>query len=168
MLYFKIFFGKMVDVTLSTISTIYIVKNRRLIATIFGFIDVFIWLLVVNVALNAAKNSMSVALVYSIGYAFGTYLGSFFTCFFNKDSVCVQIVTKNENNKVSNALKNSSYSASLIECKGIHENDSSYMIYSYIKNKEVKNFKNLIIKNDKNAFISVIENKESLNGYFEK
>ena len=80
----------------------------------------------------------------------------------------MQIITKNLNNSVLKALKNSSYSASIIECKGIHKEDNNYMIYSQINNKKVRDYKKLILSVDKDAFITVTESKESLNGYFGK
>ena len=121
MIYILIFIGKIIDVTLGTLVTIYVVKNKRLLATIFGFIDVFIWLLVVNSALKNNNNDFLVALIYSFGYAFGTYLGSYISNFFNNDIISVQIVTKNNNNKLSNAIRKSKYSASMIECMGLQK-----------------------------------------------
>ena len=48
----KIFCGRLIDVTLSTLQTMFLVKGKKGLATIFGFIDVFIWFLVVREALN--------------------------------------------------------------------------------------------------------------------
>lgn len=168
MLYFEIFFGKMLDVTLGTIVTIYIVKNKRKLATVIGFIDVFIWLLVVNTALKNSDNSLGIALTYSLGYASGTYIGSFITNYFNNDSINVQVITKNKNSLVSNSLKNSKYSASMIECTGLHKNDKRYIIYASINNKDLNNFKKLINDNDKEAFLTVSENKEIIGGFISK
>lgn len=165
MLYFKIFFGKMIDVTLSTLVTIYVVKNKRLLATIIGFIDVFIWLLVVNAALSNSVNSLNVAIIYSLGYAAGTYLGSLISNIINNDFVNVQIVTKNDNNIIKNRLKESKYSASMIECTGIHKEDKKYIIYATIKHKDLNNFKNMIRKLDNNAFLMISDSKEIIGGY---
>mgnify|MGYP004491829645 FL=1 len=42
------------------------------------------------------------------------------------------------------------------------------MIYAQIENKKLNNFKKLITNTDKNAFITVTESKEMLNGYLGK
>ena len=42
------------------------------------------------------------------------------------------------------------------------------MIYAQIDNRKLKDFKNMITALDPNAFITVTENKEILNGYFGK
>ena len=46
----KVFLGRMVDVSLSTLQTMYLFKGKRNLATIVGFIDVLIWFLVVREA----------------------------------------------------------------------------------------------------------------------
>ena len=41
----KVFIGRFIEVTLSTMNTLYIVKGKKLMATIIGFIDILIWFL---------------------------------------------------------------------------------------------------------------------------
>ena len=57
----KVFLGRMVDVSLSTLQTMYLFKGKRNLATIVGFIDVLIWFLVVREALNTNLQSIWIA-----------------------------------------------------------------------------------------------------------
>ena len=164
----KIFIGRLVDVTLSTLQTMYLVKGKRNLATIIGFVDVLIWFIVVREALNTDIQSMWIALAYAGGYAAGTFTGSGISKKVIKGTVSVQVITKNYKNKVIEALKNSNYSASVIECKGVHKEDTNFMIYAQIQNNKLSEFKKLIMGIDPNAFITVTESKEILNGYFGK
>ncbi len=164
----KIFIGRLVDVTLSTLQTMYLVKGKRNLATIIGFVDVLIWFIVVREALNTDIQSMWIALAYAGGYAAGTFTGSGISKKVIKGTVSVQVITKNYKNKVIEALKNSNYSASVIECKGVHKEDTNFMIYAQIQNNKLSEFKKLIMEIDPNAFITVTESKEILNGYFGK
>lgn len=164
----KIFCGRLIDVTLSTLQTMFLVKGKKSLATIFGFIDVFIWFLVVREALNTDIQSIWIAIAYAGGYAAGTYVGSTLSKHVIKGTVSVQVITKNKNNKVTDAIKDSTFTASVVESKGIHSEDTNYMIYAQVDNKKLKDFKELITKNDKNAFIIVNESKEIMNGYFGK
>lgn len=164
----KVFMGRLVDVSLATLVTVYVVKGQRIKATIIGFIDVFIWFLIVKEALNTDIQSIWIAVAYAGGYASGTFIGSMLSQLFNKGTVSVQIITKDIENNVTKAIKNSGYSASIIECKGIYNEEKNYMIYAQIDNKKLKNFKNLITKIDNSAFITVTESKEMLNGYLGK
>lgn len=164
----KIFFGRLIDVTLATMQTMYLVKGRRKIATILGFIDVLIWFIVVKEALNTDLESIFIALAYAGGYASGTFVGSGITNKIMKGTVSVQIITKDENKKVTSTLKENGYSASIIESKGIYNGESNYMIYAQIDNKKIREFKFLITSIDPYAFITITESKEILNGYIGK
>ena len=161
----KVFLGRMVDVSLSTLQTMYLVKGKRSLATIVGFIDVLIWFIVVKEALNTDIQSFWIALAYAGGYAVGTFVGSGISKRVIKGTVSVQVNTKN---KVLSALKHSNYAASVVECKGVHREDTNYMIYAQIDNRKLKDFKKMITTLDPSAFITVTENKEILNGYFGK
>ena len=164
----KIFCGRLVDVTLSTLQTILLVKGKRNIATIIGFVDVFIWFLVVREALNTDIKSIWIALAYAGGYASGTFTGSSLSKKIIKGTVGVQVITKNAKNKVIEAIKNSGFSATYVECKGIHEEDTNYLIGAQVDNRKLNEFKELVTSIDENAFITVTESKENLNGYFAK
>lgn len=163
-----VFLGRLVDVSLSTLQTMYLFKGNRKLATIIGFIDVLIWFLVVREAISTNSESLWIALSYSGGYAAGTFIGSVISKIVIKGTVSVQIITKNTNNVVLDAIKHSNYSASVVECKGVHKEDTNYMIYAQIDNRKLKDFKNMITRLDPSAFITVTENKEILNGYFGK
>ena len=164
----KIFCGRLIDVSLSTLQTMFLVKGKRKFATIFGFVDVFIWFLVVREALNTDVQSIWIAIAYAGGFAAGTYLGSIISKAVSKGTVGVQVITKNTKNKVIDAIKDSGFSATYVECKGIHEEDTNYLIGAQVDNKKLNEFKALVTSVDENAFITVTESKESLNGYFAK
>lgn len=164
----KIFFGRLIDVTLSTMQTMYLVKGRRKIATILGFIDVLIWFIVVKEALNTELESVFIALAYAGGYAAGTFTGSGITKKIMRGTVSVQVITKNIKDKVTNVIKENGYSASIIESKGIYNGEANYMIYAQVDNRKLNEFKEIITKADPNAFITVTESKEILNGYLGK
>ncbi len=162
----KVFIGRFIEVTLSTMNTLYIVKGKRLMATIIGFIDILIWFLIVKEALNTPESSLWIALSYAGGYAFGTYFGSVIATYLIKGTTQVQVVTKNVDNKVTDALKKDGYGASIIPCYGLNTEEQSLMIYAQVDNKRIKEFKKLIKKLDPHAFVAITESKENLNGYF--
>ena len=164
----KIFCGRLIDVTLSTMQTMFLVKGKRSVATLLGFIDVLIWFLVVKEALNTNMESIWIAISYAGGYAAGTFVGSSLSKHVIKGTVSVQVITKNIKNKVVEAIKLSGFSASIVECKGIHTQDTNYMIYAQVDNKKLNEFKGLVTSIDENAFITVTESKEIMNGYFGK
>lgn len=163
----KIFFGRLIDVTLATMVTMYIVKNKRLTAAIIGFIDVFIWFVVVREALVTESTSILIPLFYSGGYACGTILGSKISSKTIKTIITVSIVTS-QIDKVSEILKNHQIGGTILKGTGIKSGTDSYIIYSQVESNKLKSLEEYVKKEDEHAFIVVTESKEALNGYFGK
>jgi len=93
----KIFFVRILDVSLGTCRTIMVVKGKTLYATIIGFVEVFIWFLIVREALNTDIESIWIAVSYSLGFATGTYLGGFISKRLIKSTFSVEVITSNKN-----------------------------------------------------------------------
>ena len=89
----QIFLFRIVDVSLGTFVTILTVKNKGVIATIIGFIDVLIWFLVVKEALNTNQESILIAISYAGGYAVGTYVGTFLSNILINGKLSVQVIS---------------------------------------------------------------------------
>lgn len=73
----KIFFARILDVTLGTIKTVNIVNGNKIKSTIIAFFEVLIWFDIARTSLNTNVDSIIIPIVYSLGYATGTYIGMF-------------------------------------------------------------------------------------------
>ena len=62
----KIFTARLIDVSLGTIRTIFTIKDKHLVASLIGLIEVIVWFLVVQAALNSTENNFFIAFSYSI------------------------------------------------------------------------------------------------------
>ena len=72
----KIFFVRILDVSLGTVRTIVTIKGKTKLASMIGFVEVFIWFVIVKEALNTPETSIFIAIAYAAGYASGTAIGS--------------------------------------------------------------------------------------------
>lgn len=72
---FKIFLARILDVTIGTIRTMFIVKGNKIIASIFAFFELIIWYYAAREALNTEINSILIPISYALGFGVGTYLG---------------------------------------------------------------------------------------------
>lgn len=163
----KIFFVRIIDVSMGTFRTIVTVKGKRLLASSIGFIEVFIWFIVVKEALNTDIDSIFIALSYSAGYATGTFMGSFLSSKILKGTIGLQVILSDTNDEIVNELRNKGYAVSVVEAKG--QNDSKkYMLFMEINSKKYSNLVKEIKVLDKNAFIVANESKYVINGYFQK
>lgn len=161
----KIFFVRIIDVSLGTIVTVLTVKGKRLLATIVGFIDVIIWFLVVKEALNTNINSLWIPISYASGYAIGTFVGTTISNDLIKGKVSIQVIVDgNKKNKINN-IRDEGYAVSQIDCTG-KDNAKKLMLFIEADKKHLKHLKNIINNIDKKAFITVNETKYVFNGFF--
>ena len=72
----KIFFARIIDVSLGTFRTILTVKGKIYFPSIVAFFEVIIWFFVAKEALLIKSNSIFIPVSYSLGYATGTLIGS--------------------------------------------------------------------------------------------
>ncbi len=162
----KIFFVRIIDVSLGTVRTIITVKGRRVVASMVGFVEVFVWFLIVREALNTDEVSIWIAVSYSLGFATGTYIGSILSDIFISGTLGVQVVTSNSDDNIINILRKNGYALTVLPVEGMNDDNSKYMLFIEIDKKRFNDLKRLIKSLDKKAFIVVNETKFVQNGYF--
>ena len=148
----KIFFVRIIDVSLGTVRTIFSVKGKNLIASLIGFAEITVWFLVVKEALNTDENSLWIVFSYASGFSTGTYIGGIISNKFIKSNLGVQVITNNNN---------------IINIKG-KKDEKKYMLYISITNKNYTELEKIIKSYDEKAFIVVNEIKNIENGFIKK
>lgn len=161
----EIFAARIVDVSLGTMRTVFFVKGKTIEPFIIAFIEVLIWYAVARQALNTTGNAWLIAISYAGGYATGTFIGSKLSKIFVKGVVGVQIVIKNNSNKLIEILRDKGYGVSVIELKNDYEGNNKDMLYIQVNNNKLKELTNLVKNYDNNAFIVVNETKYVQNGH---
>ena len=159
----EIFFARILDVSLGTIKTFYIVKEKKLTASIIAFFEVLIWFLVAREALNTDMNSIIIPIIYSLGFASGTYIGILLSSKLIHGNLTVNIISSKIKKKEINELKSKGFGLTSVKVNG----NKSYLIIE-INKKNLDKLKNIITKIDENAFIIVNESKFIQNGFFTK
>lgn len=158
----KIFLVRILDVSLGTVRTIMTVKNKNIIASIIGFVEITVWFLVVKEALNTDNNSIFIVFSYALGFSTGTYIGGIISNKYIKGYVTVQVIT--ENKELEHIIRKNNYGVTTINIKGI-ENKNKKLLLIQINNKTIEELKTLINKNDSKAFIVISETKYIQNGF---
>lgn len=160
----KIFFVRILDVSLGTVRTMFTVKGNRIIASLVGFIEILVWFLVAKEALQTEEKSILIAISYSLGFATGTYIGGYLSSVLITGNITVQVFT--DNLKLEQILRKKGYAVSVIECKGYNENKGKHMLYININKKKEQELMKIVNINDEHAFVVVNETKYVENGYF--
>lgn len=159
----KIFGARLIDVSLGTIRTVYTVKNKHLIASFIGLIEVIVWFLIVQEALNTTGNNFYIAFSYSIGFAVGTYIGGKLSNKLINTKLGIQVVLSKKDDKILDIIRNNGYAISVVK---LLSQEEKYMLYIQIDSKRYNHLIKLINSLDSKAFIVVNETKVVYNGYF--
>ena len=160
----KIFFARLIDVSLGTFRTINTVKGRDLIASLIGLVEITVWFLIVKEALNTNNNSFFIVAAYALGFSVGTYIGGKISKIFIKSNLEVQVILSNKDDEVVRKIRENGYGVTAIEVKGTK--NPKYMLYIQIRHNTLENLKKIVRKLDGKAFIVVNETKYVENGYF--
>jgi len=162
----KIFSVRIMDVSLGTIRTIFTVKGKRGIASAIGFIEVFIWFIIVREALNTDNTSIFVAVSYALGFAAGTYIGGLLSEKFIKGTLTVQVITSRvKDTDIVSTIRKEGYAVSIINIKGHDENQEKHMLFIEIDKTRLEHLRSLIKRLDDKAFIVINETKYVQNGF---
>lgn len=158
----KIFFVRILDVSLGTFRTINVVKGRSLFASVVGFIEVLIWFLIVKEALNTDVDSIWVAISYSAGFATGTFIGGKLSERFISGVLTVQVICE-QNDDIVNEIRKHGYGVSVMDVRG--QEKERYMLISEINKKQLHDYIELVKSLDPKSFITVDETKMVQNGF---
>lgn len=168
----KIFFCRILDVSLGTTRLVVVVKGKNLLGGLIAICEGLIWFLVVREALLFQADSslayFAIALAYAAGFASGTFVGGKCADKFFGGNVKVQIVTSGKNDDLLKAIKDAGYAMTIIDINTSLFGKKKYMIFSEIKSRQLADFKDLVYSWDEKAFITVQETKCVYNGFFKK
>ena len=92
----KIFFARILDVTISTFRQNIMLKGKIIIGTVLAFFEILIWFYVAREALLIKIESMFIPVSYSLGYATGTLIGNVLSKKLIKGVIGVQIITSED------------------------------------------------------------------------
>lgn len=159
----KIFFARILDVTLGTVRMVQTVKGRTLIAGLIAFFEVVVWFVVVREALQNDAN-IWIVIAYSAGYATGTMLGTVISKKFINTIVSVEVITSKATKENVELIRRRGYGVSAFET--IHNlGEEKHMLLITLNSKKLNDLKKIIYEIDEHAFILVEEPKVVHNGY---
>lgn len=161
----KIFCGRLLDVSIGTIRTIFSVKGKRLVASFLAFFEVLIWYYVARSALNTTLNNILIPISYSLGYATGTYIGTSLSKVIIKGNTSVQIITSHATKENLDLIRRSGYAVTTIDVFDSYDNTKKKLLLMEVQNSSLKKLNELINSIDNKAFITYKETQNIYNGF---
>lgn len=161
----QVFFCRIVDVSLGTVRTIMTVKDKIIAAAIIGFVELFVWFVIVQAAISRGGNSIWVALFYAGGFAVGTFIGGKLAARFMKGILDIQIVTSSKNSALINAIREAGFAVSVLNVNSSEFGDERYLLVIEIKGENLKKLERIVYFHDPSAFVMARETKFIQNGF---
>lgn len=158
-----VFASRVADVTLGTLRIIFTSRGLRRIAPLLGFVEVFIWIVVVS---EIVKNAHSFAsyIGYAAGFAAGTYVGMLIEDRLALGTFVLRIIVANNAPELASNLRDAGFGVTSVNAQGMQ--GPVHLLYTVVQRKDLKIVTGIIHKTCPKAFFSVEEVRSKEMGVF--
>ncbi len=150
---FKIFLSRILDVSLSSVRTMFVVKCNKIMASLIAFVEIFIWFYAAKEALVSNSTSLCIIVSYALGYATGTFIGTLINEKFISGIYSLKVSLKGVNENMIKKLN--SICLDVVSLKGEGKN----ILFLEVDKKNYKELVNNIYIIDKSASIVINDAK---------
>lgn len=160
---FLIFLARICDVTIGTIRIIFVSKEQKLWASLFGFFEVLIWLVVIGQVMQNLDNVFCY-IAYAGGFACGNYIGITIEGKLAMGVLIVRIFTTKGDMKLVDSLRAAGFGVTNIPAQG--GAGPVNVVYTIIKRSCLPEVISIIKQFNPKAFYSVEEVRSVNAGVF--
>ncbi len=157
-----IFLARICDVSLGTIRTVMIVRGRRLLSALIGFVEVAIFIVVITRVIQHIDTWINVV-AYAGGFAAGTYVGMTLESYLVPGRILMRVISREAVASISTALRAAGFG--LTEISGFGKDGPVVMLESVIRRREMPRFVQLVEEVDERAFITSEDMRSISRGY---
>lgn len=160
---FIVFFARVADVTLGTLRIIFTSRGRRNIAPLLGFVEVFIWIVIVGQIVKNA-HSLVAYIGYAAGFATGTFVGMLIEERMAIGTLVLRIILAKGADELTSALRSAGFGVTSVNGEG--GQGPVKLLYTVVQRKKLSTVTNIIHEICPGAFFSVEEVRSSEMGIF--
>lgn len=165
--YLFIFVAKIIEVTITTVRIMFVAKGEKLKAASIAFIEISIWILVVNSVLSGLSEDPIRALVYCSAFAIGNYIGVTIESKLAIGLSSIQVIIKEgAGEALKESLRESGFGLTLM--KGEGREDKKDILLIHLKRKRIKEALDIIDEKVDDAVVMINEVKTVHGGYIKK
>lgn len=158
-----IFLLRVVDVSLGTLRTLYIVRGNRRLAFILGFVQAVVFVVAVQRAITNLDNFWNL-LGYAGGYATGTVVGMWLEERLAVGYAHLRIVSPRQGHALAQRLREAGFAVTEIAARG--RDGTVTVLSASIIRKQIPEVRRLVTEIDPGAFITVEDIRPLQRGYF--
>jgi uncharacterized protein YebE (UPF0316 family) len=151
-----IFILRIVNVTLSTIRMLIMMRGKKVLSASIGFFEVLVYVLAIGPVINNLSNVWNL-LGYCLGFAVGTLAGMGLEGWMALGYASVRIVSKEKGYAVAQAIREGGYGATVE--RGHGRDGAVDVVIATVRRKEVGSLCALADQIDPSAFVTVEETR---------
>jgi uncharacterized protein YebE (UPF0316 family) len=160
-----VFFARILDVTLGTLRIILLGKGKRLLPPLLGFVEVFIWIVVVSHLVQNVSN-LPGYLAYAAGFVTGTYVGTLIEKRLAIGTLIVRVIVSGDTGILVRSLIDAGYGVTFFDAYGA--NGPVKVIYTVINRKELEDVIRRLQTGHPHVFYTVEEARLASAGVFHR
>jgi uncharacterized protein YebE (UPF0316 family) len=158
-----IFVAEMCVLTLATLRIIFIARGQKVLAPLFGFAEITIWLFAIGKTMQNLEDP-SCFLAFALGFTLGNYLGILIEKKLAMGMVNVRIITHRLANDLIDGLRAASFGVTCVEGHGA--TGRVQIVLTVVKRRQLPEVVALIEALHPNAFYAVDELQAASDGIF--
>ncbi|MDY0370927.1 MAG: DUF5698 domain-containing protein [Sphaerochaetaceae bacterium] len=164
-IYFVIFFGKILEVTVATVRMVLINRGERVKGTIIAFFDILLWLVITGTVLQGFQEDPLRIVVFALAFAVGNYMGSWLEdkLAFGLSSIQIIVPESEKSKNLANVLRKESFGVTVV--KGTGRSGERDLLLLHLKRKRIAEAINLINENFPEAVIVVNDSRVIRGGF---
>jgi uncharacterized protein YebE (UPF0316 family) len=147
-----IFLARIMDVSLGTLRIIFVTKGMRRVAPLFGFFEVFIWLIAISRIMQNLDNWICYV-AYAAGFATGNYVGMYLEEKLAIGHEMIRVITHRDASALINDLHERGYGVTSVSAEGTEGKVA--VIYIIARRSMIKEVLDLINLHNPRALYTV-------------
>lgn len=160
--YLFIFTARVIDVSLATVRVLFVFRGRKIEASLIGFFEVLIFVTVLGRVVTSLDNPLN-ALAYAGGFATGSLLGGFVEEKLAFGHVATQIISKEREAQIRDAVREAGYGLTVIHGEGRNGPRNVLMVIS--RRKDVSRLLKIVDDIDGNAVVVMTDARRTIHAF---
>ena len=157
-----VFLLRLVDVPLSTVRVVMMVRGQRRAATILAFFEALVWILAVSQVFARLSSPLSM-LAFAAGFASGTALGMTLEAWFAPGQVLIRAILRGDAGPLLEKLRSRGFGVTLVRGEGLE--GEVPILFIVVPRRRAEEVLELIQAESPRAFVTVEAVQRAIGGH---
>lgn len=158
-----IFGARVVDVSMATFRILMLIRGRSLLAALIGFLEAGLYIVALSEVIRHLDNPLNM-IFFAGGFAAGNYVGSAIEERVALGYVNAQIISIERPESLKARLRREGFGVTSVE--GCGKDGIHCILFVLLKRSDLPRLMNIISGEDPKAFVSVVDTRKIVGGYF--